>query len=150
MAADKWKIYNEFTQKLGDGTIDLDNDVFKMALFLSTSNAATLTTVGKAALTNEHANANGYTTGGITLTTVTWTPSGATLTFNCDDAVWTASGGSIQARYAVIYDETAVGDPLVCFCLLDNTPADITATDGNTFTVTIHVNGVFTMAANNA
>jgi hypothetical protein len=38
MAANAWKRYNKFPEYIGDGTIDLDNDTFKVALFLSTSN----------------------------------------------------------------------------------------------------------------
>jgi len=149
MAANAWDFYNEFTEYSMDGTIDLDADTFKCALFLSTSNAATLSTSGKAALTNEHANANGYTTGGVTLTSITWNRSGGTTTFDSADAVWTAAGGSITARFAVIYDDTVttpVADPLCCYSLLDNTPADVTATDGNNLTVQMSASGIFTVS----
>jgi hypothetical protein len=63
--------------------------------------------------------------------------------------VFTASGGSITARYAVIDDDTVttpVADPLVCYSLLDNSPADLTATDGNTFTVQMNASGIFTLS----
>jgi hypothetical protein len=124
---------------------------YSMALFLSTSNANTLS-VGTGVygdLTNEHANANGYTTGGIALTGETWTRSGGTSTFDCDNVVWTASGGSIVARFAVIYVNATVNSivkPLLCVSLLDTAPADVTATNGNTLTVAIHASGVFNLA----
>ena len=149
MASDAWSSYDKFKEYLGDGTIDLDGDAFKAALFLSTSNCATLTLDGLAALTNQHANANGYTTGGVALASVTWTESSGTLTFDSADPSWTASGGSIVARFAVIYDDTVTtptADPMVCFSLLDNAPADVTVTDGNTLTLTINANGYFTLA----
>jgi hypothetical protein len=150
MAADVWKTYNKFKEYLGDGTIDLDNDAFKMGLYLSTSNAATLTLDEKGDLTNEHAAANGYTAGGEALTSVTWVESAGTVTFDCADVVWTASGGSIIARFAVIYDDTTAGAPptdaLVCYSLLDNAPADVTVTTGNTLTVQINASGVFTLS----
>ncbi len=148
MAANAWAFYDEFREFLGDGTIDLDGDSFRAALYLSTSNAATTSTSGKAALTNEHANANGYTTNGVALTSVTWVRSTVTLTFDSADAVWNASGGSIIARFSVIYDDTVttpVADPLVCFSLLDNAPADVTATDGNSLTVQMNASGIFTL-----
>lgn len=141
MAAGTWTFPNGARTKLLDGTFDLDSDSFKMALFLSTSNLGTSSTT-YAGLTNEHANANGYTTGGIA---VTLTLSGTT-TVTVDistDPVWTASGGSITARYAVIYE---VGGNVLVYCLLDNTPADVTATNGNTLTVQIHASGVFTLS----
>lgn len=146
MAAGKWKMYRSAKEFIGDGTIDLDTHTFKCALFLSTSNCNTLTHDELADLTNQHANANGYTTGGVTLTSVTWNSSGGTTTFDFDNPSWTASGGNITARFAVIYDDTASGDPLVAVCLLDTTPADVTATDGNPFTISIHASGALALS----
>ena len=141
MAAGNWTFTNTGRTSLLDGTFDINTDSFKCALFLSTSNiGATSTTY--AGLTNEHANANGYTTGGIA---VALTLSGTT-TVTVDittDPVWTASGGSITARYAVIYE---VAGNVLCYALLDSTPADVTATDGNTLTVAANASGVFTLA----
>ena len=147
MAADAWKKYNRFPELLGNKIIDLDVDTIKCALYLSTSNAATVSNEGKASLTNEHANANGYLTGGVTLTPA-WSFSSGTSTFDVSDAQWTAAGGSITARFAVIWDDTPttpVADPLICYSLLDNTPADVTATDGNLLTIQINASGVFTV-----
>lgn len=149
MAANAWDFYNEFTEYIGDGTIDLDADTFNLGLYLSTSNAATLTLSGRAAVTNQHASANGYTQPGSALGSVTWIRSGGTTTIDSADEVFTASGGSIVCRFAVIDDDTVsspVTDPLVCYSLLDNTPADITATDGNTLTIAIDGSGIFTLA----
>lgn len=153
MAAGKWKVYDKAKVRLGDGTFDMDNATLglTMALFLSTSNAETLG-VGTGVygdLTNEHANANGYTTGGIALTSETWTNSTSTTTFDCDDVVWTASGGSIVARFAVIYCNATVNSivkPLLCISLLDTTPANVTATTGNTLTIAINSSGVFSLS----
>jgi len=141
MAAGAWTFTNTGRTSLLNGTFDVDSDTYKMALFLSTSNIAASTTT-YAGLTNEHANANGYTTGGIA---VALTLAGTT-TVTVDittDPVWTASGGSIVARFAVIYE---VGGNVLCYCLLDNAPADVTATTGNTLTVAAHASGVFTLA----
>jgi hypothetical protein len=152
MAAGKWKVYEAAKKYLADGTFDLDDTSnWKMALFLSTSNCDTLggTNDVYGDLTNEHANGNGYTTGGGDVTGVTWTQSGGTVTFDLDNEVWTASGGSIVARFAVIYKNATVNSivkPLLCVCLLDTTPANVTATDGNTLTVAINASGAFTLS----
>jgi hypothetical protein len=141
MAAGAWTFPNASRAKLLDGTFDVADDTFKMALALSTSNIGAASTT-YAALTNEHANANGYTTGGIA---VDLTVAGTT-TVTVDiatDPIWTASGGSIVARFAVIYE---VAGDILCYCLLDDAPADVTATDGNTLTVAAHASGVFTLA----
>jgi hypothetical protein len=151
-AAGKWKVYEQAKIYLANGTHDLDDATnWKMALFLSTSNANTLS-VGTAVygdLTNEHANANGYTTGGLAVASETYVQTAGTATFTMANAVWTASGGSIIARFAVIYRNATVNGivkPLLCVCLLDTAPADVTATTGNTLTVTINASGVFTLS----
>ena len=141
MAAGAWTFTNTSRTKLLNGQFDIDTDSWKMALFLSTSNLGAASTTF-AGVTNEHAAANGYTAGGIA---VALTLSGTT-TVTVDittDPVWTASGGSITARFAVIYE---VGGDVLCYCLLDSTPADVTATTGNTLTVAANASGVFTLA----
>lgn len=152
MAAGAWKLYESAKEYIGDGTFDLDDGAnWMIALYLSTSNANTLTAASTiyGNLTNEHANGNGYATGGQALSGVVWTRSGGTVTFDCDDEVFAASGGSIVARNAVIYKDATVNgivQPALCTCLLDSTPADVTVTDGNNLTITIHANGVFTLS----
>lgn len=154
MAAGKFKMYELGALRASDGTFDLDDNTnWKLALFLSTSNANTLS-VGTAVygdLTNEHSNANGYTTGGVAITP-TWTRSGATSTFDAADLApgWTASGGSITARFGVIYKNATVNSivkPLWAVCLLDSAPADVTATSGNPFNVTFNASGIFALTA---
>ncbi len=139
-AAGAWTFPNGARTRLLNGTFDLDSDTFKMALFLSTSNLGAATTT-YAGVTNEHANANGYTTGG---NAITISLSGTTtVTVDGTDVSWTAAGGSIVARFAAIYE---VGGDVLCYCLLDSTPADVTVTDGNQLTVAIHASGIFTLA----
>lgn len=147
MAADAWVIYHEFKLNLGEKVFDMSSDTFKMALFLESSNcgAASLATAQYATLTNQHAEANGYTTGGVTCAR-TWTNDAGTITFDVANGSWTASTGNIVCRFAVLYDDSATNKDLVCYSLLDNTPADITVTDGNQLTIEINTAGVFTMA----
>ncbi len=144
MAADAWLFTDAGRTSLLDGLFDIDSDDWFMGLYLSTSNiGAGSTTI--AGVTNEHAAANGYSAGGIQLGVGGLTLSGTT-TVTVDiatDPVWTASGGSIIARFAVIYE---TGGNVLCYSLLDNTPADVTATDGNTLTVAANASGVFTLA----
>lgn len=131
MAAGAWTFTNATRTSILNGTFDIDSDTYKVALFLSTSNIGAASTT-YAGLTNEHANANGYTTGGITVSPLSLA---GTTTVNMDfgtDPVWTASGGSIVARFAVLYES---GGNVVAYCLLDSTPADVTITTGNTLTV---------------
>lgn len=140
MAAGNWTFTNGTRTRMLNGTFDFDTDSFKCALFLSTSNIGASST-SYADVTNEVANGSGYTTGGIALTiSVTGT---TTVTVDATDITWTASGGSITARYAVIYE---VGGDVVCYCLLDSTPADVTVTDGNDLTIQFNASGIFQLA----
>lgn len=140
-AAGTWTFTDVSKKNMFDGTFDLDTDTFKTALLLSTSNISSSTTT-HAGVTNEHSNANGYTTGGIS-TTLTVTGTGTVTVDISSDPVWTASGGSIVARFAEIYEVS--GNTWV-YALLDSTPANVTATDGNTLTVAAHSSGVITAA----
>lgn len=146
-AAGKWKLYESAKLGIANGEIDLDTHSFKIALFASTSNCDTLSgTTTLASLTNQLATANGYTQNDKAVT-ITTANSGGTITVDeTTNPVWTASGGSITARFAVIYDDTHASDQALCVCLLDTAPADVTATSGNTFTITINASGLFTIS----
>lgn len=148
MAAGTFTLYDSFAAKIGDGTIDLNSHTFKAVLLTSsyTPNAAH---DEYADLTNELSTAFGYTSGGQALVSPTFGQTAGVAVFDSNDVVWTASGGSIVARYLVIYDDTPSGDPLVGYMLLDATPANVTATSGNTFTVAPHATlGWFTLDVN--
>lgn len=141
-AAGAWTFTNGGRTSLVDGTFDLNTDTFLGALLLSTSNIGAASTT-HAGVTNEHANANGYTTGGISYGVLVLS---GTTTVTVDDAldlVWTASGGSVVARFVEIYES---GGNVLCYALLDSTPGDVTATTGNTLTVALHASGIFTLA----
>jgi hypothetical protein len=143
MAAGAWVFTDAARTNLLDGTVPIASGTFKMALYLSTSNL-TVSSTTYAGVSNEHANqgAPGYETGG---KAVDLTLAGTT-TVTCDiatDPVWTATGGSITAKWAAIYE---VGADILCFALLDSGGSDVTATVGNTLTVAAHASGVFTLA----
>jgi hypothetical protein len=145
MAAGKWKMYESAKLAWVNGTIDFDSHAFKINLYLSTSNANTLTLATITQLTditNQVATNFGYTQNTKAVTIATSNSAGTETIDETTNPVWTASGGSITARFAVIYDDTHALD-MPCFvCLLDTTPADVTATDGNTLTITMNASGV--------
>ncbi len=146
-AAGKWKMYAKAKLALANGDIDFDGHSFKINLYLSTSNCDTLTAHDALAdLTNQVATNFGYTQDTKAVTIATADSSGTTTIDETTNPVWTASGGSITARFAVIYDDTHAADMPVFVCLLDTAPADVTATDGNTFTITMNASGVVTVS----
>ena len=89
--------YDSFKEYIGDGTIDMDNDTFKLMLVTSTYTFSAAHTV-KTDITNELSTANGYTAGGASLTSVTWSQTSGTATFDAADTAWTASGGNLTFR----------------------------------------------------
>lgn len=151
-AAGKWKVYERAKKNILTGLIDLDTDAFRINLYLSTSNADTLTdaTINDMGdITDEVATNFGYTRGAKEVTLAV-TQADDTMTVDeTTNPVWTASGGSIVARFAVIYkyvDGTAGNNTPLAVCLLDTEPANVTATTGNTLTITMNAGGIFTLA----
>ena len=141
MAAGNWTFTDNSRTYMLTGPFDFDTDSFKIALFLSTSNIGAATTTF-AGVTNEHAANNGYTAGGIACT-IAVTGTTTVTVDSTTNPVWTATGGSIVARFGVLYE---VGGNVVAYFLLESPAADVTATDGNTLTITINASGVFTVA----
>jgi hypothetical protein len=139
MATGNWQVYDSAKVYLGDGTIDFNTNTLAVALVASTYTFALTHTI-YSNLTNELSTAFGYTAGGATVTgSVSAVPAGSTPAYAITAAAWTASGGSIVARRAVLYVNATVNTivkPLIASFLLDAAPADVTVTTGNTLTIT--------------
>jgi hypothetical protein len=142
-------IFNTFKANLGNGTVDLDTNSFKAALFTSAAALAAGTGEVFGDLTNEVANGNGYTSGGFALTSPTFTQTAGTAAFKTgNNPSWTGSGAGFAARYLVLYASGTLNgkvNPLVGFMLLDSAPADVSFAAGNTVTVTQNAAGWFTL-----
>lgn len=141
MAAAAWLFYNTFKKKVGNGTIQLGVNVFKMQLHTSASNASTATLSTAASVTGEVANGNGYVTGGKSITAITWTTGASASEYRFDSTalIWSASGGNIaNAKFAVVKNSAGA---LVAWSKLST--AQFTVTNGNTLTVTPSANGYF-------
>ena len=98
-----------FKQELLQGVHNLTNgtgNVFKMALY---TNSATFNAATTAYTTGNEVTGTGYTAGGEGLTNVTPTSTGTTAFAEYGDIKWTTS--TITARGALIYNDTATGDP---------------------------------------
>lgn len=133
--------YNDFVEQLGLEVHQLSTDTLKLALFTATHTPAA-TDTAYSALTNEVAAGNGYTTGGNTLTK-TWAETSGTATLDATDTSWTASGGTIVYRYAVLYNDTAVGKNLIAYF---DEGATITIASGETRTLQFNASGILTLA----
>lgn len=136
-------IYPQFKFDLLTKAVSVTVDVLKCALFSAstyTSTDTTYTTSG-----TEVASANGYTTGGVTVATVS--TSTATTTPNLvkisTASVWTATGAGFTAVAAKIYDSTVSNHPIAHI----DFGGSQTASGGGTFTITYDAtNGLFNLA----
>lgn len=118
-----------FKKELLEGTHDFTTggNTFKLALYTNSASFDASTTAYTA--TNEVGNSGTYTAGGGALTNVNPTTSGTTAFTDFADLSFTSA--TITARGALIYNDTAAGDPSVV--VLDF-GADKTSTSG-TFTI---------------
>ena len=119
-----------FKKELLQGTHNFNTsggNTFKLALY---TNSASFTAATTAYTTgNEVSNSGSYSAGGGILTNITPTSSGTTALTDFNDVAFTSA--TITARGALIYNDTASGDPTVA--VLDF-GADKTSTTG-TFTI---------------
>ena len=117
-----------FKKELMTATHNFTNGAnsFKLALYTSSASLGAATTAY--ATTNESSGTN-YTAGGAALTNVTPTTSGTTAL--TDFADLTFSNATVTANGALIYNDTASGDPAVVVLAFG---ADKTSTAGD-FTI---------------
>jgi hypothetical protein len=68
------------------------------------------------------------------------------MTFDFDDPILTASGGTCTARYWHIYDDESVGvtDALLCYGLINGADEDVSIGDTETLTLEVPAGGLFT------
>lgn len=100
-----------FKTQLLTGTHNFTNatgNTFKIALY---DNNASFTAATTAYTATNEVSGTGYTATGETLTNVTPTASGTTAFTDFADVTW--SSATITARGALIYNDTAAGDPSV-------------------------------------
>ena len=119
-----------FKKELLQGTHNFtasSGNTFKLALYTNSASFNAATTAYTSA--NEVSNSGSYSAGGGTLTNVTPTSSGTTGLTDFADLAFTSA--TITARGALIYNDSAAGDPTVA--VLDF-GADKTSTTG-TFTI---------------
>lgn len=121
--------FQAFVQDLGRKVHNLNSDTLKVAL----SNTAVVNTNAVLADITQITAANGYSSGGTTMGSTSYSQSSGVAKLAGSNVVFTASGGSIgPLRYAVLYNSTAAGGPLIGWW---DYGSSVTITTGNTFTV---------------
>jgi hypothetical protein len=136
-------VYDSFKRDFQNGLMDVDGDTWICGLSTTTYVPNQGTHEILTDITNE-VSGNGYARQ--TLASVTLTePVAGTWQFDSADPVFTASGGSITARWWWVFDDTPTSpaDPLLAYGLLDDTPADVVTTDTNTLTLQVNASGYY-------
>ncbi len=118
-----------FVQDLGRGVHNLNTASIKVML----TNVAPVATNTILANLTDLSTANGYTAGGTAMTGTAYAQTSGTAKLAGSNVVFTASGGSIGPfQYAVLYNATASGGPLIGWW---DYGSAVTITTGNTFSV---------------
>lgn len=132
MAADPWKLTLNAAEQIGKGNWDLSTIGTLMMLCGGTQTLTPGGVTNIADLTNE-LSGNGYARD--TTITEAFAAVGNYWEYSVGLATFTASGGSLQPRYAVLIADSLASDPIIAYKLLDNTPANVTVPDGRTLSV---------------
>lgn len=134
--------FQDFTEQLLKGVHNFSGHTFKVALTNTPPSSANtvLADITQIAATG------GYVAGGYALTGVVLTEAGGVAKVVINDQVVTASGGSVGPfQYWVVYNDTATGDPLVCWYTRD--AGAVTLASGESITLDFDGSaGVFTLA----
>jgi len=135
-------LYNHTAKLFGDGS-NLAADSYKVKLYSALTPNVTHTTLASVDAGGTEATAGtGYTAGGqvlasVAVTTVTTNDA----MFDATDASWTASGGTVSASHAVIFNDTDANDPPLAYIDFGGTQ---TAGAGTDFKILWNASGIFT------
>jgi hypothetical protein len=108
--------FQQFVEDVGLGVHNLASHTLKVLLTNDAPSASA--DAVRADLTSELSGGNGYTAGGATVGSVTYSQTSGTATLAGADVTITASGGSLGPfRYAVLYNDTPTSpaDPLISY-----------------------------------
>jgi len=145
MTSDAWVLYDQFLLEKSNGTQDLQNDVFKVALMDDTYVPNSATDTIFSSLTGELSTEYGYTEDGVTATQILTITSG-NVKWDIDDPQWNIVTNNITFKYIVIYNSDT--DGLVGYCIADNTAGgtNVTISADYLLDVIIPSTGIFNEA----
>ena len=149
MPAGTFTVYGAAIEGIAKGNIDLDGSTFVAVLVGAGYTPANDTHSTWADVSaNELSTGNGYTAGGVALSSVTVNRSGATVTFDAADISWTSS--TLTAKYVVVVRRAgaslASGDLLLGYAELETGGAGTVSTTNGTLAVNWNASGLFTIA----
>jgi len=135
------KVYSHLPYALANKLANLETDTIKVMLCTSSYTPDQDAHDFKDDVTNE-VTGTGYTAGGAAVANNTVSISTTVTKFDGDDAEWTSS--TITARYAVLYDDTPVGDsakPVIAYVDFGENKSS----ENGTFKLVWNASGIFTI-----
>jgi hypothetical protein len=142
MAAGDFTVFEEFAADVAAEVHNLDSDVIKLALITSAVAPAAATSTSTPFSTYTQVSAGGnYTAGGDDIS-ATYSEASGVGTLDGTDNTWSQHASNpTDARWAILYNDTATNDNAIGFFDLGAT-IDMTAGD---LTVTFHASGILTI-----
>lgn len=146
MAVGTYTVYSNTLLNVATAKINLSTDTFVMVLLTSSYTPAADTHSTWSQVSANETSGAGYNAGGVVLTGVACTLSGALVTFTTASGTWNAA--SFTAKYAAIVKRAAgalAGTDLLIGYVDLNTSGSVTG-QGGAFVVSPSVNGWFQLS----
>lgn len=137
-------VYNSALQCIADRTVNAVADTLKVMLLDNSADFDATHTVLADISAHQIAAGNGYTSGGVALTGVAWGRLVDVTFLDASDPTWLASGGTISAYKAVIYDDS-IASPLKPLLTFINLGGQQNANAGTQFRLIFGATGFLTI-----
>lgn len=134
-------VYNKAKESFGKGELAWGTDTFKVSLHTSSYTPNQDTHQYYSDLTNEITASGSYSTGGVTLGSLTTSIDTSLDRAEFDAADATVTSFTSVFRYAVVYKSTGVGSTSRLVALIDF-GSDVTVT-ASSYTITWNADGIF-------
>lgn len=136
--------FNHLTQRLLDGTFDLDAGGYRVVLVSSaytfSATHTVLANIGAAEIVG-----TGYVAGGAALANVVLSSAAGVAMWDADDVVWPAA--TLVCRRAIVYRSgtyNGLVDPMMFSILFNSAPADVSCTASD-FTIRWAAGGILSV-----
>lgn len=133
MSTGNWTWFNIATEKFSKGLYEWENDTFQLVLCgdsqsITDAFSGTSGNCEYGDLADELPTADGYTAGGVTITSAIITRTVASNVFSAANASWSLSA-NITFKYGLIFDSTLPDSDLLCYVDADTSGGQVTTVD---------------------
>lgn len=148
MAKGDLTIFEEFAADIGVEKLQLNTDTLKLGLITTAaaSVAASTATPTWSDFSGAEVSGSGYTAGGATVASTSYTEASGVGTLDGNDVTWSQNAsGFTNARTGILYDDTPSSAALkVAICKVDLGSTNVSLQDGDV-TVAWNASGILTI-----